>query len=85
MNKKKVRDCAIRLNELRDYGICVMEQHPGKRSATAVFAPLVLLYVIIKSVFSSESYIYESGATAYQCWPPLSLVSVFKITYLFFG
>ena len=40
-----------RLDQLRDYGICVMEQHPAKRSATAVFAPLVLLYIIIKAVF----------------------------------
>ena len=49
--KRDVVDCAMRLDQLRDYGICVMEQHPGKRSAAAVFAPLVLLYVIIKAVF----------------------------------
>ena len=45
-----IGDFAIRLNELRDYGVTVVEQHPGKRSAAAVFAPLVLLYVVIKAV-----------------------------------
>ena len=49
--KRDVLDCAIRLDQLRDYGICVMEQHPGKRSAAAVFAPLVLLYIIVKSIW----------------------------------
>ena len=49
--KTDVLDCAMRLDQLRDYGICVMEQHPAKRSAAAVFAPLVLLYIIIKAVF----------------------------------
>ena len=49
--KKMIGDFAIRLNELREYGVAVVEQHPGKRSTTAVFAPLVLLYVIIKAVF----------------------------------
>ena len=48
--KTDVLECAMRLDQLRDYGICVMEQHPGKRAATAVFAPIILLYVIIKTV-----------------------------------
>ena len=49
--KRDVRDCAIRLDQLRDYGICVMEQHPAKRSATAVFGPLILFYILIKTVW----------------------------------
>ena len=49
--KTDVLECAMRLDQLRDYGICVMEQHPGKRSTAAVFAPPVLLYIIIKSVW----------------------------------
>ena len=49
--KKMIGDFAIRLNELREYGICVVKEHPGKRSAAAVFGPLVLFYIFIKSVW----------------------------------
>ena len=48
--KKMIGDFAMRLDQLREYGTCVVKEHPCKRAATAVFGPLVLFYILIKTV-----------------------------------